>query len=161
VGVGERCCTQPAQGRLESRAKEDARLDFEVFAGWVSPSSRGLWGGDALLLSTGAAGNRVPGFGVVKKCRIQIQTVTGLFTSTRRAPELSSGRLVRASHNTRRLGYTRGFDPVEKERGGQLLARVRTVQANCRTHRPQKLKCLISLCTNPVSVLSVPIQTVR
>jgi hypothetical protein len=23
------------------------------------------------------------------------------------------------------------------------------VQANCRTHRPQKLKCLISLCTNP------------
>jgi hypothetical protein len=35
------------------------------------------------------------------------------------------------------------------------------VQANCRTHRPQKLKCLISLCTNPVSILSVPIQTVR
>jgi hypothetical protein len=35
------------------------------------------------------------------------------------------------------------------------------VQAKCRTHRPQKLKCLISLCTNPVSILSVPIQTVR
>jgi hypothetical protein len=35
------------------------------------------------------------------------------------------------------------------------------VQANCRTHRPQKLKCLISLCTNPVSILSAPIQTVR
>jgi hypothetical protein len=35
------------------------------------------------------------------------------------------------------------------------------LQANCRTHRPQKLKCLISLCTNPVSILSVPIQTVR
>ena len=34
-------------------------------------------------------------------------------------------------------------------------------QANCRTHRPQKLKCLISLCTNRVSILSVPIQTVR
>ena len=34
------------------------------------------------------------------------------------------------------------------------------LQANCRTHRPQKLKCLISLCTNPVSILSVPIQTV-
>jgi hypothetical protein len=29
------------------------------------------------------------------------------------------------------------------------------VQANCRTHRPQKLKCLISLCTKPVSILSV------
>jgi hypothetical protein len=35
------------------------------------------------------------------------------------------------------------------------------VQAKCRTHRPQKLECLISLCTNPVSILSVPIQTVR
>ena len=36
-----------------------------------------------------------------------------------------------------------------------------SLQANCRTHRPQKLKRLISLCTNPVSILSVPIQTVR
>jgi hypothetical protein len=35
------------------------------------------------------------------------------------------------------------------------------VQANCRTHRPQKLECLISPCTNPVSILSVPIQTAR
>jgi hypothetical protein len=35
------------------------------------------------------------------------------------------------------------------------------VQATCRTHRPHKLKRLISLCTNPVSILSVPIQTVR
>jgi hypothetical protein len=35
------------------------------------------------------------------------------------------------------------------------------LQANCRTHRPQKLKRLISLCTNPVSILSVPIQAVR
>ena len=25
-----------------------------------------------------------------------------------------------------------------------------SLQVNCRTHRPQKLKCLISLCTNPV-----------
>jgi hypothetical protein len=33
--------------------------------------------------------------------------------------------------------------------------------SQCRTHRPQKLICLISLCTNPVSILSVPIQTVR
>jgi hypothetical protein len=36
-----------------------------------------------------------------------------------------------------------------------------SLQANCRTHRPQKLKCLISLCTNPVSILSFPIQAVR
>jgi hypothetical protein len=28
-------------------------------------------------------------------------------------------------------------------------------------HRPQGLKCSISLCTKPVSVLSVPVQTVR
>ena len=35
------------------------------------------------------------------------------------------------------------------------------VQANCRTHRPQKLKRLISLCTIPVSILSVPDQTAR
>jgi hypothetical protein len=35
--------------RLESRAKAAARLDFEVSAGWASPSPRGLWGGDALL----------------------------------------------------------------------------------------------------------------
>jgi hypothetical protein len=28
-----------------------ARLDLEVSAGWVRPFSRGLWGGDALLLS--------------------------------------------------------------------------------------------------------------
>ena len=30
------------------------------------------------------------------------------------------------------------------------------VQVNSSTHRPQKLKCLISRCTNPVSVLSLP-----
>ena len=34
----------------------EARLGLEVSVGWLSPSSRGLWGGDALLLSTGAAG---------------------------------------------------------------------------------------------------------
>jgi hypothetical protein len=41
---------------------------------------------------------------------------------------------------------------------GHLTGRL---QANCRTHRPKKLKRLISLCTNPVSISSVPIQTVR
>jgi hypothetical protein len=35
------------------------------------------------------------------------------------------------------------------------------IQANSRTHRPQKLKCLISLFTNPVSILSVAIQNAR
>ena len=37
-----------------------AILDREVSVGWASPSSRGLWGGDALLLFTGAVGNRDP-----------------------------------------------------------------------------------------------------
>jgi hypothetical protein len=31
-------------------------LYLEVSAGWASPSSRGLWGGDTLLLSTRAKG---------------------------------------------------------------------------------------------------------
>jgi hypothetical protein len=31
-----------------------------VSLGWLSPSSRGLLGGNALLISTGAAGNRNP-----------------------------------------------------------------------------------------------------
>jgi hypothetical protein len=35
---------------LETRPKAEARLDLDVSAGWVSPSSRGLCGGDALLL---------------------------------------------------------------------------------------------------------------
>ena len=39
---------------LESRYKAAARLDLEVSAGWAIPSSRGVWGGDALLLSTEA-----------------------------------------------------------------------------------------------------------
>jgi hypothetical protein len=38
--------------RLETRPKAAARLDLKVSAWWVSLSSRGLWGGDALLLST-------------------------------------------------------------------------------------------------------------
>jgi hypothetical protein len=36
---------------LESRPKAAARLDLEASAGWASPSSRGLWSGDALMLS--------------------------------------------------------------------------------------------------------------
>jgi hypothetical protein len=36
---------------LESRLKAAARLALEVSAGWVIPSSRGLWGENALLLS--------------------------------------------------------------------------------------------------------------
>ena len=38
--------------RLESRPKAAARLDLEVSAWWVTLSSRGLWSGDALPLST-------------------------------------------------------------------------------------------------------------
>jgi hypothetical protein len=38
---------------LESRPKTAARLDLEVSEGQVSPTSCGLWGGDALLLSAG------------------------------------------------------------------------------------------------------------
>ena len=37
---------------FESRALTDARLVLEVAAGWSIPSSRGLWGGDGLLIST-------------------------------------------------------------------------------------------------------------
>jgi hypothetical protein len=33
--------------------RQCARLDLEVSAGWASLSFRGLWGGDALLLTTG------------------------------------------------------------------------------------------------------------
>jgi hypothetical protein len=35
------------------------------------------------------------------------------------------------------------------------------VQVNSRTHVPQKLTGFISLYTNPVSILTVPIQTVH
>ena len=38
---------------LESRAKAAARLDLEESVGWANPSSRGLWGGDALALQQG------------------------------------------------------------------------------------------------------------
>ena len=40
---------------LESRAKAAARLDLEVSAGWVSPSSRGVMGGAMLCLLNVAA----------------------------------------------------------------------------------------------------------
>jgi hypothetical protein len=38
--------------RTSNRAKEAARLDLDVSAGWASRSSRGLRGGDTLLLSS-------------------------------------------------------------------------------------------------------------
>jgi serine/threonine protein phosphatase PrpC len=37
----------------------------------------------------------------------------------------------------------------------------RPVQVNSRTHVPLGIECLISLCTKPVSIFRVPIQTVR
>jgi hypothetical protein len=38
--------------------EETQTVMARLSAGWASPCTRGLWGGDALLLSTGAAGNR-------------------------------------------------------------------------------------------------------
>ena len=43
-----------------SRPKAAARLVLKASAGWESPSLRGLRGGDALLLSTGAARTETP-----------------------------------------------------------------------------------------------------
>jgi hypothetical protein len=43
--------------------KADPRLGLEVSARWMSPSSRGLCGGDALPPSAAAAGNRYPSVG--------------------------------------------------------------------------------------------------
>jgi hypothetical protein len=40
------------------------------------------------------------------------------------------------------------------------MMRAHKVQVNSRTHVPQKLTGPVSLCTNPVSILSVRIQTV-
>jgi hypothetical protein len=43
-----------------------------VCVGWVSPSSRGLWGGHALPLSTGAAGNRNPNWKAALKAAARL-----------------------------------------------------------------------------------------
>jgi hypothetical protein len=53
-----------------------------------------------------------------------------------------------------------GRPPHQPALGARALLR-ELIQVNSRTHVPQGLKCFISLCTNPVSILSVPIQTVR
>ena len=42
------------EGSNPKTPKAEARLVLQVSAWWASPSSRGLWGGDAPLLSTGA-----------------------------------------------------------------------------------------------------------
>jgi hypothetical protein len=64
----ERVCSSPSSNpahkgvethHVESRANAAARLDLEVSAGWVGPSVRGLWGGDALLLATALLDSRV------------------------------------------------------------------------------------------------------
>ena len=65
-----------------------------------------------------------------------------------------------------RLGFTRRSRaifcrPVPKPSVTIREKKCITVQVNSRTHVPQKLTDLISLSTNPVSILSVPIQTVR
>ena len=53
-----------------------------------------------------------------------------------------------------------GADRAGVERTHLQLASAREVQVNSRTHVPQMLTGLISLCTNPVSMLRVSIQTV-
>jgi hypothetical protein len=70
--LGLRACphTRPGfrgnQLRQEDKTRQDktrqavARLDLDVSTWWASPSSRGLWGGDALLHSTGAAETETP-----------------------------------------------------------------------------------------------------
>jgi hypothetical protein len=53
--AGVRCSTPPCgleSRHLESRPNAAAILDLEVSAGWVGPSSRGLWGGDHALVQT-------------------------------------------------------------------------------------------------------------
>jgi hypothetical protein len=40
---------------LEEQDQDRSKIGSWSSAGWASPSSCGLWGGDALLLSTGAA----------------------------------------------------------------------------------------------------------
>jgi hypothetical protein len=46
---------RPATLRVRKQTQAAARLDLDVSAGWASPSSRGMCGGDAMLFSTGAA----------------------------------------------------------------------------------------------------------
>jgi hypothetical protein len=42
----------PVRLAPDARAAPPRGLDLEVSAGWASPPSRGLWGGDARLLPT-------------------------------------------------------------------------------------------------------------
>ena len=52
--------------------------------------------------------------------------------------------------------------PADMRKELELLSREgECTQVNSTTHVPQVLTGLISLCTNPMSILSVPIQTVR
>jgi hypothetical protein len=113
---------------LESRAKASARLVLEVSAGWASPSSRGLWGGDALLLSTGAAGNR--------NLRLPL---TAKRTSTQ---VCGAGGGRRGSGGVRLRGAAAGGGASAHRRGLQVAsphaaagasARVRQVRANACT----------------------------
>jgi hypothetical protein len=58
LGTSSHACTCPCLGfgkpPLESRPKAEARWGIGVSAWWGISSSRGLWGGDALLLSSAA-----------------------------------------------------------------------------------------------------------
>jgi hypothetical protein len=54
---------------LESGAKTEARRVLEVSVRWVGPSSRGLWGGHALLLSTRCWHRKTPALNQVSPWR--------------------------------------------------------------------------------------------
>jgi hypothetical protein len=42
--------------KVKKTYQDSSMIGSKVSVGWVSPSSRGMWGGDALLLSNGVAG---------------------------------------------------------------------------------------------------------
>jgi hypothetical protein len=66
----------------------------------------------------------------------------------RRTAALQGGRGVEAASGREATALGEPFNPFE------------SLQVNSTTHAPQKLTGFISLHTNPVSFLCVPIQTV-
>ena len=138
---------------LESRAKASARLVLEVSAGWASPSSRGLWGGDALLLSTGAAGNRnlrlpltakrtstqVCGAGGGRRgsggVRLRGAAAGGGASAHRRGLQVASPHAAAgASARVRQVrAHRRGLQVASPHAAAGASARVRQVRANACT----------------------------
>jgi hypothetical protein len=69
--------TERGLDSLERRPKAAARLGLEASTGWASPSSRGLWGGHALLLSPEL---RVRGLEARPRRQTQGSSKIGLYT---------------------------------------------------------------------------------